>query len=117
MSREGNALVALPVCALALVSFVSLCCVIGPYTPTVNAKTGYPDGTSCGRKHADLGTVELITTRMSLGEITDVLGEPARTTGSGVFALEWDCTDGRRFCVSMAHPDPSSKPVDLGFTR
>ena len=125
MSREGNSLVAsgsslaaeaLPVCTLALVSLVSLCCAPG-YQPTVQGKIGYPDGTSCGRKHADLGTVELITTRKSLGEITDVLGEPARTTGSGAFVLEWDCTDGRRFYVSMAHPDPSSKPVEVGFTR
>lgn len=102
--------------ALGAVSLVSLCCT----TPTpigVTGKVGDPVEVYCGRKRADIETVERITTRMSLGEITDALGEPARQGGSGIFVLEWDCTDGRRFSVSMNQPDPSSKPVALGFTK
>src|SRR5262245_33236297 len=104
--------------AIGVLGLVSLCCTIPSSAPiVVTTKVGDPVEISCGPKHAELAAVERITTRMSLDEITDVLGPPGHDSGSAQVVLAWDCTEGRRFYVSMNQPEPSSKPVELGFTR
>jgi len=106
--------------AIGALCVVSLRCArptVAPVTVAVTGPAGYPVEASCGPKHADVALLERITPRMSIGEITDILGPPARESGSAVVVMEWDCTDGRRFYVSTNQSGPCSTPVELGFTK
>lgn len=100
---------------------VGLCALVAIGACTTAAPSVSPAapgaGIRCGGKQVELKTVEAISTEMTLGEITALLGQPERDVGSGVFVFEWDCTDGRRFFASLAPADPQVKPVAVGFSR
>jgi len=119
MNAGERAMIASSRYAIGALSLVSLCCAPSapPIVIGVAGNVGDPVEVFCGPKHADVALVERITPRMSVGEITDVLGPPARESGSAVVVMEWDCTDGRRFSVSTNQPGPSSTPVEVGFTK
>ena len=53
---------------------------------------------------------------MTLGQIESLLGPPERDVGSGLFVLEWSCTDGTRIHVSAAPNLPTTKPVAVTFS-
>ena len=54
-----------------------------------------------------------ITSAMPVSAIIDRLGPAVRDVGSGLYVLEWDVTDGRKFFVSTA--GLCERPFAAGF--
>jgi hypothetical protein len=71
---------------------------------------------SCGARKVRLDKARRISLDMTLGQIESLLGPPERDVGSGLFVLEWTCSDGTRIHVSAAPNLPTSKPVAVTFS-
>jgi hypothetical protein len=72
-------------------------------------------GVTCGARKVKLAKARKISLDMTLGQIESLLGPPERDVGSGLFVLEWSCTDGTRIHVSAAPNLPTTKPVAVTF--
>jgi hypothetical protein len=70
----------------------------------------------CGARKVRLDKARKISLDMTLGQIESLLGPPERDVGSGVFVLEWSCTDGTRIHVSAAPDTPTTKPIAVTFS-
>lgn len=73
-------------------------------------------GVTCGARKVRLDKARKISLDMTLGQIESLLGPPARDVGSGVFVLEWTCTDGTRIRVKAAPDLPTTKPMAVTFS-
>jgi hypothetical protein len=73
-------------------------------------------GVTCGARKVRLDKARKISLDMTLGQIESLLGPPDRDVGSGLFVLEWSCTDGTRIHVSAAPNLPTTKPVSVTFS-
>lgn len=71
---------------------------------------------TCGARKVRLAKARKISLDMTLGEIESLLGPPERTVGSGLFVLEWTCSDGTRIHVSAAPNLPTTKPAAVTFS-
>jgi len=70
---------------------------------------------TCGAHKVRLAKARKISLDMTLGQIEALLGPAERDVGSGLFVLEWTCTDGTRIHVSAAPNLPTTKPVAVTF--
>jgi len=73
-------------------------------------------GATCGSRKVRLDRARKISLDMTLGQIESLLGPPERDVGSGLFVLEWTCSDGARIHVSAAPNLPTAKPVAVTFS-
>jgi hypothetical protein len=80
------------------------------------SRTAGDRGVTCGAKKVRLDKARKISLDMTLGQIESLLGPPERDVGSGVFVLEWSCTDGTRIHVSAAPDTPTTKPIAVTFS-
>ena len=80
------------------------------------SRTAGDRGVTCGARKVRLDKARKISLDMTLGEIESLLGPPERDVGSGLFVLEWTCSDGTRIHVSAAPNLPTTKPVAVTFT-
>jgi hypothetical protein len=71
---------------------------------------------TCGPKKFRLDKARKISLDMTLGQIESLLGPTERKVGSGVYVLEWTCTDGTRIHVSAAPDLPTTKPTAVTFS-
>ena len=71
---------------------------------------------ACGAHKVRLAKARKISLDMTLGQIESLLGPPERDVGSGLFVLEWTCTDGTRIHVSAAPNLPTTKPMAVTFS-
>ena len=55
---------------------------------------------TCGARKVRLDKARKISLDMTLGQIESLLGPPEKDVGSGLFVLEWTCSDGTRIHVS-----------------
>lgn len=80
------------------------------------SQQGSDRNVTCGARKVRLDKARKISLDMTLGEIEALLGPPERDAGSGLFVLEWTCSDGTRIHVSAAPNLPTTKPVAVTFT-
>ncbi len=87
-------------------------------SPSPPVATTAASNVHCGANKVDLKTVESITRATTFGEIKALLGRaPERNDGRGLITLQWPCTDGRSFYVSLTSLQPEAKPETIGFLK
>lgn len=75
-------------------------------------RTGWGDGTASA---VSPEVAAEIRRTMTMGEIRERLGPPHSDTGSGIYILNWRCTDGRILTVSTVDLRNSGKPLRVRF--